>query len=481
MEALLENVLVGYAVQEGIYFDGPHDGRILNCNAALCSHSSYGSYSGIRLGTRAGGVQVTQCHSWGGSQKYDYHIEANSSHFLGCQCDDGYTGMVLVEADMVYWNGCGSIGGFSFYTYGATQAGSTSTTIKLAAGASAVDDEYNGMYASVDHGGGNIEARLITDYVGSTKVATISGTWGTTPGTGENYVINGVQDRSLKGFVLGSAGRAISDPTIIDFLQDAPGGLVNFVNVVSNSGKIDVRGYLSWWLQASNTTYGYTGTPPVNFDLNIRNFGASNNVQWHQIPDGVLLAGVWNVYVPTTGVFFKVDGSGFEGYVLGTKRWEWTASGLSYLNPGLANAQLATMAAGTIKGNNTGGAATPSDLTATQITAMLDVFTSALKGLVPASGGGSTNFLRADGTWAAPSGSGAPASVPYLTLATDAGLSAERVLTPGDGMGATDGGANGAYTFYRREQVNVQSGTTYTVQASDRGKLIQLTSTGGGR
>lgn len=35
-------------------------------------------------------------------------------------------------------------------------------------------------------------------------------------------------------------------------------------------------------------------------------------------------------------------------------------------------------------------------------TALLDTFTSAAKGLAPASGGGTTNFLRADGSWAAP-------------------------------------------------------------------------------
>jgi len=34
------------------------------------------------------------------------------------------------------------------------------------------------------------------------------------------------------------------------------------------------------------------------------------------------------------------------------------------------------------------------------------VFTSTVNGLAPASGGGTTNFLRADGTWAAPSGGG---------------------------------------------------------------------------
>lgn len=46
------------------------------------------------------------------------------------------------------------------------------------------------------------------------------------------------------------------------------------------------------------------------------------------------------------------------------------------------------------------------DLTGTQATTLLDAFTSTLKGLAPASGGGTTNFLRADGTWAAPPGGG---------------------------------------------------------------------------
>lgn len=49
------------------------------------------------------------------------------------------------------------------------------------------------------------------------------------------------------------------------------------------------------------------------------------------------------------------------------------------------------------------GAGDIEELTGTQATTLLDTFTSALKGLAPASGGGATNFLRADGTWAAPS------------------------------------------------------------------------------
>ena len=46
-------------------------------------------------------------------------------------------------------------------------------TITLAAGASAVNDFYNGMVISITSGTGNGHIGLITDYVGSTKVATV--------------------------------------------------------------------------------------------------------------------------------------------------------------------------------------------------------------------------------------------------------------------------------------------------------------------
>lgn len=77
----------------------------------------------------------------------------------------------------------------------------------------------------------------------------------------------------------------------------------------------------------------------------------------------------------------------------------------------VTNTKLATVAANTLKGNNTGSTAAPIDLTVTQATAMLNTFTSSLKGLAPASGGGTVNFLRADGTWAAPPGGGGSSNV----------------------------------------------------------------------
>ncbi len=101
-------------------------------------------------------------------------------------------------------------------------------------------------------------------------------------------------------------------------------------------------------------------------------------------------------------------------------------------NDAVSNAKLANVATSTIKGRVTAGTGDPEDLTGTQATTLLDEFTSALKGLAPASGGGTTNYLRADGTWAQPPGTGgggAPTDADYLVKTANGSLSAERVVT----------------------------------------------------
>lgn len=99
------------------------------------------------------------------------------------------------------------------------------------------------------------------------------------------------------------------------------------------------------------------------------------------------------------------------------------ATALTITNGAVTNAKLALVPASTFKGSVLGG--TPQDLTSAEATSMLNLFTDLLKGLVPASGGGTTNFLRADGTWVAPSG----AAVNIYN--TDGALTALRTLSLG--------------------------------------------------
>jgi hypothetical protein len=85
---------------------------------------------------------------------------------------------------------------------------------------------------------------------------------------------------------------------------------------------------------------------------------------------------------------------------------------------------------------------------ATADTAQLNVFSSSLKGLAPASGGGTSNFLRADGTWAAPGGGGAT-NLTYTAatrvIASDTGTDATLPLVSSGDAGlapASGGGTN---------------------------------------
>jgi hypothetical protein len=90
-------------------------------------------------------------------------------------------------------------------------------------------------------------------------------------------------------------------------------------------------------------------------------------------------------------------------------------------NNAVDNTKLATVATATFKGRTTAGTGNVEDLTATQATALLNTFTSTLKGLAPLSNGGTTNFLRADGTWAAPTATPAAGSVTNAMFSTTVG------------------------------------------------------------
>ena len=112
---------------------------------------------------------------------------------------------------------------------------------------------------------------------------------------------------------------------------------------------------------------------------------------------------------------------------------------------------IAAIPSNTVLGNVTGGSAPPAALTKTQATTLCDIFTAALSGCVPASGGGSTTFLRADGVFAAPTTTGGvPTAVRVFTAnatyTPTPGTTAVEVITQGAGGGGGTGIDGGAGT-----------------------------------
>ena len=123
-------------------------------------------------------------------------------------------------------------------------------------------------------------------------------------------------------------------------------------------------------------------------------------------------------------------------------------------NDAITNAKSANMATATFKARVTAGTGDPEDITGTQATTLLDVFTSGVKGLAPASGGGTTNFLRADGTYAVPPGTGGSGTVTTVTGTAPIFITSTPTTTPNvtiqgsvlDGSTGTGGQNLGALT-----------------------------------
>jgi hypothetical protein len=91
---------------------------------------------------------------------------------------------------------------------GTAQAGTT-TTITLKSTASSTDDQYNGMYVTITGGTGSGQIRLIEDYVGSTKVATVDVAFSPAPDNTSTYSLTTWTTQSVNQYVnVSPQGRA---------------------------------------------------------------------------------------------------------------------------------------------------------------------------------------------------------------------------------------------------------------------------------
>lgn len=84
-----------------------------------------------------------------------------------------------------------------------TAAGGAAGSITLDASASAIDDAYNGCLV-VGVLDSTTEARIITDYNGSTKVASVTPNWNTTPDSDDTFTIYLPEGRQIGESLLSS-------------------------------------------------------------------------------------------------------------------------------------------------------------------------------------------------------------------------------------------------------------------------------------
>lgn len=135
--------------------------------------------------------------------------------------------------------------------------------------------------------------------------------------------------------------------------------------------------------------------------------------------------------------------------------------------------KLANLAANSFIGNATGGLATPSALSGTEATSLLDTFTATTKGLVPAPTASSGKFLKDDGTWAeVSSGTGSGSGTGWSLTETSTGASQNITLPEAvleeDIVVTVEGLVQQPVTDY------TISGTTLTITAPASGLLISV-------
>lgn len=176
-------------------------------------------------------------------------------------------------------------------------------------------------------------------------------------------------------------------------------------NITAGSGITvsgNVSGNATTGAPPSNTVT--VGTAPIGPNMVLGNVSGTT-----QVPVGINQTQLTALIQPFTSALSGVvpaSGGGTTNFL--------RADGTFQPIPGIG-----AIANNTVLGNISGATAAPVALTQVQLTALINPFSATLPGVVPLSAGGTTNFLRADGTW----------TVPTVTAVTSVALAAPSIFT----------------------------------------------------
>ena len=175
-----------------------------------------------------------------------------------------------------------------------TQSGSTSMTIKLDASASATNNLYRGLVVLLTGGTGAGQARTITGYNGTTKIANVDRAWITTPDNTSTFALLGLNNPSLNTNLQVSAstaqavirsGTAQSGSTSNTIKLDASASATNSIyvgNIVTITGGTG--------LGQSRSITAYVGATKV----------ATVDRNWITTPDNTSTFAIYANTTPTT-------------------------------------------------------------------------------------------------------------------------------------------------------------------------------------
>ena len=291
----------------------------------------------------------------------------------------------------------------------------------------------------------------------------------------------------MGGFTLTNLGAATarSHPPRYSDVQDNKAQYVTGVggtaDAITLSPDVAITGYTTGQRFSFIAAGTNTGVPVT---VNVSGQGVKalkgRDAAFTDLPGSTIIVGVMQD-IEYDGTRFQYMGSvAAGGTPTTTLTGDVTGSGAGSVpttiaNDAVTNAKLANMTNGTFKMGSSGD---PIDATSTQATAGLNTFTSALKGLTPASGGGTTKFLRADGSFELPTVTtvavvGATADPGhYLASCTPSFAGNTWTLTFTQALDNTGGGGGGGVCFPAGSLVRMADGSERAIETIGQGDLL---------